>query len=79
MIIKPTTPTYADRRASLKVRKSKRDEPDKCVGRWMIAIGLLIMLAPAIVGLPYFAPLGAAIWIIVGLYWLWAGLKAVGL
>ncbi|KAF5039119.1 hypothetical protein DSECCO2_547310 [anaerobic digester metagenome] len=76
MLIKPTTPTYADYRASLKAR-IKSDKPSKWAGRWMVVVGLLIMFTPAILGLEFISPLGAAIWIVTGIYWLWAGLKQI--
>lgn len=79
MFVKPTTPTYADRKASLTVKRVKVDKPLKWAGGWMIAIGLLIMFTPAILGLDFISPLGAVIWIAIGIYWLWEGLKAIGL
>lgn len=78
MIVKPTTPTYAQHRAALR-SQVKPAKPSRSAGRWIVAIGLLIMFIPAILGPDFIAPAGAAVWMALGVYWLRVGLKAAGL
>lgn len=81
LIVKPTKPTYTARRASLDfsfiLRRIKADKPSKWAGWWMVVIGLLIMLIPAILGLKFISPLGAVIWVVLGLCWLIEGIKTL--
>lgn len=43
----------------------------------MVVIGLLIMIIPAILGLKFISPLGAVIWVVIGLFWLIEGVKTI--
>lgn len=76
MIVKPTRPTYAQHRVALKYQ-IKSAKPSQQAGRWMIAIGLLIMFIPVILGPDFISPAGVVVWIVTGIYWLWAGLKQI--
>lgn len=78
MIVKSTRPTYAQHRAALKTRARPAKQLHRD-GRWMIVMGLLILFIPGILGPDFISPAGAVIWMIIGIYWLSAGLKAVGL
>ena len=43
----------------------------------MVAIGMFIMLIPAILGLKFISPLGAVIWVVIGLLWIIEGVKTI--
>lgn len=71
-LVKPTTPTYANYQASLTVKQTKTDKPSKWVGRWMVAIGALLMFIAAKLDL---STVKTIIFLLSAGWWLWEGLE----
>ncbi len=73
MIVKPTTSTYRDLRASLNIRH----EFTRQDGVWMVFIGFIIAFMSAFLGLKFISPLGAVVWSLMGTGWVWAGTRII--
>ena len=77
MIVIEMKGRYIDRRAALSCRRGKVDKPSKWAACGLIVIGLGIMFTPAVLGAVFISPLGAVVWVVMGLCWLVEGVKTI--
>jgi len=73
LIVKPTTPTYHDRRASLNAKYAFTHQD----GGWMVVIGTSIAFIPGVLGCDLISALGAIIWTLMGTGWVWVGTRII--
>ena len=73
MIVRPTRPIHAARKASLNIKY----EFTRSDGVWMVFIGGFVALTPSILGTTYFCPLAAVVWSLIGTGGIWVGIQII--